>query len=228
MTRGRGRQRKPTVDDIKPGTPEGKQLGLSDRVQGHPSPIPGGRPHLSNAAAVRHTVPTPASDPEIGMGNVHGVIPGSHTNEERAEAMRGPNTVHATMPRPQHAPSTDRPHPIPVYLVQDHDEDVVRSAAPRSVAIPGNGSDPVRLCGRDKTRTCVQILNESTAQDIRFAQRPSDLVVSLITNLTIGGALLPWPNNGYLKIETQDELYALSTSSTASTMSVIQVFEREM
>ncbi len=228
MTRGRGRQRKPTVEEIKPGSPEGKQLGLSDRVQGHPSPIRGGIDHIQNAPAIRHTVPIPPSDPEIGMGNAHGVIPGSHTNHERAEMMRGPNTVHATMPTPQHHPKTERPHPIPVYLVQDHDEDVVRSAAPRSIAIPGNGNDPVRLCGRDGTRTCVQLLNESTAQDIRFAQRPSDLVVSVITNLTIGGALLPWPQNSYLKIETQDELWAVSTSGTASTLSVIQVFEREM
>lgn len=227
MTRGRGRQRKPTVADIKPGTPEGKQLGLSDRVQGTPSPIRGGIDHIKNAPAIRHTVPTPPSDPEIGMGNAHGVQPGTHTNAERAEAMRGPNTVHATMPRPQHTPKTDRPHPIPVYLVQEHDEDVLRSAAPRSITIPGNTSDAVRVCGRDQSRTVVMLLNESTAQDIRFAQRPSDLVVN-ISNATVGGALLPWPQNSYLKIETQDELWALSTSGTASTMSVIQVFEREM
>lgn len=227
MTRGRGKQRQPKVEDIQPGSPEGKQLGLSDRVQGHPSPIRGGLDHIKNAPAVRHTVPTPPSDPEIGMGNVHGVVPGSHTNEERAEAMRGPNTVHATMPRPQHTPSKERPHPIPVYVVQDHDEDVLRSTAPRSIAIPGNANDPVRLCPRDKTRTVVMLLNESTAQDVRFAQRPSDLQVNA-ASVTVGGALLPWPQNSYLRIDTQDELYAVSTSGTASTMSVIQVFEREM
>lgn len=227
MTRGRGRQRQPTVEDIKPGTPEGKQLGLSDRVQGTPSPIPGGRPHLKNAPAIRHTVPTPASDPEIGKGNAHGVIPGSHTNEERAEAMRGPNTVHATMPRPQHQIKVDRPHPIPVFVVESGEDDVVRSAAPHSITVPGNGNDPARVCGRDKTRRYVQLLNESTAQDIRIAQRPSDLQVNA-SGATYGGALLPWPQNSYLKIDTQDDLYVVSTSSTASTLSIIQVFERDM
>lgn len=221
MTRGKGRQqRTPTVEDIKPGTPEGRQLGLSDRVQGHPSPIPGGRPHIKNAPAIRHTVPTPASDPEIGMGNAHGVQPGTHTNAERASEERGPNSVHS--PRPQHHPVHERPAPIPVYVVQDGRDDVIRSAAPRTLTVPGTGAvEPVRLCGRDASREEVMLLNESTATDIRFAQRPSDLNNG-------GGALLPWPSNSYVKIKTQDELYAISATATAAACSVIQIFERDM
>lgn len=221
MTRSKGRQqRQPTTEDIKPGTPEGRQLGLSPRVQGHPSPIPGGRPHISNAPAIRHTVPAPASDPEIGMGNAHGVVPGSHTNAERAEGERGPNTVHA--PRPQHRPVHDKPPPIPVFVVQDASNNVIRSAAPRTVTVPGTGTaDPIRLCGRDGTRSEVMILNESTSTDIRIGQRPSDLNNG-------GGALIPWPSNSYIKIKTQDELYAVSATATAAACSVIQIFEREM
>lgn len=224
MTRskGRGAQRKPTVEDIKPGTPEGRQLGLSARVQGHPSPIRGGADHISNAPAIRHTVPTPDSDREIGMGNAHGVVPGSHTNAERAALERGPNTVHATMPAPRHHPVHERPTPIPVYVVEDGNQDVVRSAAPRTLTVPGTGTaDPVRLCGRDRTRTDIKILNESTATDIRIAQRPSDLNAG-------GGALLPWPSNSYVTIATQDELWAISATATNAAISVIQVFERDM
>lgn len=222
MSRAGGRrQREPKAEEVKPGSMEGRQLGLSDRVQGHPSPIPGGRPHISNAPAVRHTVPTPPSDPEIGMGNVHGVQPGSHTNAERADAERGPNTVHATMPRPQHHVQHERPMPIPVFVVQDANNDVFRSAAPHNITVPGNGSDPVRLCGRDRTRTEVHLLNESTAQNIRFAQTLADLTNG-------GGALLPWPTNSYQKFATQDELWAISTSGTAATVSVVQVFERRL
>ena len=222
MSRAKGRgaqQRQPKAEDVKPDSPEGRQLGLSERVQGHPSPIPGGRHHISNAPAVRHTVPTPPSDREIGMGNAHGVVPGSHTNAERADAERGPNTVHATMPRPQHHAAPDRPHPIPVFVVQDHNRSVFRSSAPHSFTVPGNASDPVRLCGRDATRTEVMILNESTAHDIRFAQQPADLTNG-------GGALLPYPSNSYVTIKTQDELWALSKDSTAAVVSVIQIFER--
>jgi len=222
MSRAKGRQqRQPTADDIKPGTPEGRQIGLSARVQGHPSPIPGGQTHISNSPAVRHTVPVPPSDPEIGMGNAHGVIPGSHTNAERADAERGPNTVHHTMPRPRPHVPHERPQPIPVFLVEDAHDDVLRTAAPHNITVPANTAEPVRLCGRDTGRSEVMLLNESTTTDIRFAQRQSDLNNG-------GGGLLPWPSNSYLKIRTQDELYGLSASGTAATVSVIQVFERDM
>ena len=224
MSRAKGRQqpqRQPSAEDIPPDSAMGRELGLSARVQGHPSPIPGGRPHISNAPAVRHTVPVPPSDPEIGMGNAHGVIPGTHTNAERADHERGPNTVHRTMPRPQHHPVHERPQPIPVFVVQDAHNDVLRSAAPHKITVPVSTADPVRLCGRDTTRSEVMLLNESTSVDVRFAQRISDLNAG-------GGALLPWPTNSYLRIQTQDELYALSTVGTAATVSVIQVFEREL
>lgn len=223
MSRGMGRkQREPKPEDVKPGTPEGRQLGLSDRVQGHPSPIPGGRPHLSNAPAVRHTVPVPPSDPEIGMGNAHGVIPGSHTNAERADAERGPNTVHSTMPKPRPHQVRERPAPIPVFIVQDAHNDVLRSAAPRALTAPVSTAEPVRLCGYDPGREEVQLLNESADTGVRIAQRMSDLNAG-------GGALLPAGAKSYLKIRTQDTLYGLSVSSgTAATVSVIQVFEREL
>jgi hypothetical protein len=217
--RGRNAPRKPSAPDIKPGTPEGDELGLSARVQGTPSPIPGGRPHLSNAPAIRHTVPTPPSDREIGMGNAHGVVPGSHTNADRAAMQRGPNDVHP--PRPQHVQRPERPRPIPVFVVQNHDDDVIRSAAPRALTVPVSGSEPVHLCGQDATRSEVMLLNESTSNAVRFAQRPSDLNSG-------GGALLPSSMSSYLKIKTQDHLYAVSATGTAATVSVIQVFERDM
>lgn len=220
MTRSKGRQqRQPKAEDIRPDTPEGRQLGLSARVQGQPSPIPGGQKHTGNAPAIRHTVPVPASDPEIGMGNAHGVIPGTHTNAERADAERGPNTVHHTMPRPRVHHPHERPAPIPVFIVQDAQDDVLRSAAPHSIAVAANTGDPVRLCGKDAGRVEVMILNESSTTDVRFAQRQSDLNAG-------GGGLLPWPANSYTTVKTQDELYAISASGTAATVSVIQVFER--
>jgi hypothetical protein len=224
MSRAKGRQnppRQPKAEDIAPDSPEGRQLGMSPRMQGHPSPIPGGRQHLRNAPAVRETVPTPASGPDVDWGNAHGVPVGTHTHAERADAERGPNTVHATMPRPQHHPVREKPAPIPVFVVQDARDEVVRTAAPHNFTVPANTSDPVRVCGRDTGRTEVMILNESTAQNIRIAQRPADLTNG-------GGALIPYPSNSYVTIKTQDELWALSTAGTAATISVIQVFERGM
>ena len=51
-----------------------------------------------------------------------------------------------------------------------------------------------------------------------------------IADLTAGGgALLPWPNSSYTWLETQDELFATTVSSTLSvTMSIIEEFDREL
>ena len=198
-------------------------IGMSERTQGVPSPIPGGREHIQNAQTMRQQVPIADAWPETRDLNAHGVPPNSHTTRERAEMERGPNTVHRG--RPQHHKAKEKPVPVPVYIVQDGQPDIIRSAAPRHFVLPAasgaNAGDPVRICGRDETRTEVMILNESTSSDIRFAQRPSDLGNG-------GGALLPWPSNSYVTIKTQDELYAISKDTGTPTISVIQIFERDM
>lgn len=223
MSRAQGKHtpRPPVIVEVDPNSPEGHQLGLSDRMQGATSPIPGGRQHISNAPTVRQDVPITAPRDEIRYDIAHGVTPGSATTRERAEMERGPNTAHSHDNPPHLEGGKERPTPVPVYIVADEDSDVLRTAAPHNFTIPGTGNDPVRICGRDLTRTEVMILNESTAQNIRIAQTLADLTNG-------GGALIPWPTNSYITIKTQDELYGLSTSSTAATISVIQVFERGM
>lgn len=221
MSRAKGRhtQRQPVIEQVDPDSPLGHQLGMSTRTQGVPSPIPGGRPHISNAPVGRQEVPVARPGLEIDALNAHGVPPGSATTRERAEIMRGPNTHHRDMPKPEYETVEKKPTPIPVYVVEDSRGAVFRTAAPHNFTVPGNTTDPVRICGRDKTRTEVMIMNESTAQNIRIAQRPADLTNG-------GGALIPWPANAYFTFKTQDELYALSTSGTAATVSVVQIFER--
>lgn len=223
MARAHGKhtQRKPDSVAVDPDSPLGRELGMSQRTQGVPSPIPGGRPHIQNAPVVRQQVAVPDSKPEITNLNAHGVPPGTATSRERAESMRGPNSVHQRSPQAP-PPLMERPAPIPVYVVQDDRPEVIRSAYPHTFNVPGNvGNDPVRICGRDPGRKYVMILNESTAHNIRIAQRPSDLGNGY-------GALIPWPSNSYVKIDTQDELWALSADTVAAQVSVIQVTERGM
>lgn len=221
MSRGQGKHtpRKPVVTEIDPDSPEGRQLGMSRRTQGVPSPIPGGRNHISNAPVVRQEVPIPASDPEIVDLNAHGVPHGSATSRERAEVERGPNSIHQDPPR-HHVPQ-EQPAPIPVRIVEDHNGSTYRSSAPRHVTVQPNIGDPILLCGRDPSRTSVMFLNEGTAgtSDIRFAQRPSDLNNG-------GGALLPAASTSYLRMHTQDQLYGISADGTAQTISIIQEFEQ--
>lgn len=218
MGRARGKHTGRTPE-IAPDSPEGRQLGMSDRTQGIPSPIPGGREHIQNAPTMRQHAPVPDAWPESRDLNAHGVPPSTFTTRERAELERGPNTVHRD--RPAHTPAKEKPVPVPVYVVQDGQPNILRSAAPRHFQLPAQGGDPVRICGRDGTRTAVMLLNESTSSDIRFAQRPDDLTNG-------GGALLPYPNNSYSRFDTQDELYAVSKDSGTPIISVVQIFERKM
>lgn len=221
MTRGLGKHtgRKPVVVEIDPDSPEGKQLGMSRRMQGVPSVIPGGRNHISNAPVIRQEVPESAAGPEITDQNAHGVPHGSATTRERAEVERGPNSIHQDPPQ-THA-KEQRPAPIPVRIVEDHNGAAFRSAAPHHITVPANSGEPVRLCGRDDTRSRILLLNEGAAgtSNVRIAQRIADLNLG-------GGSLLSAAMTSYLALTTQDDLYALSNDGTAQTVSIIQEFEQ--
>lgn len=228
MGRARGKHphRRPTV--AKPGTPEGDAIGLSDRqegqasprLQGEGSPIPGGRAHIGNHESIPQEAPIPEPRAEHRGILAHGVPPDSHTGHERAEAMRGPNDTATVRPHRVDRPVRQRPVPVPVYIVEDNSGPAMyRSAAPRHFTLNASTGEPVRLCGRDPNRVRVMLLNESSSSNIRFGQRASDLTGG-------GGALLPWPNNSYVVLETQDELWAVSADSGTPIISIIQEFDR--
>jgi hypothetical protein len=223
MTRAAGKARQqPRAVTVDPDSGEGREIGMSDRMQGAPSPIPGGAVHVVNAESMRQHTPAPDAPPEIKPINAHGVPPGSATTRERADLQRGTNGH--SPPRPHVQPSGNPPPPpVPVYVVEMGDNGgMYRSSAPRSFLLPAASGaaagDPVRLCGREATRRRILLLNESTSSDIRFAQRPSDLNGG-------GGALLPWPGNSYLTLHTQDELWAVSADTGTPKISIIQEFD---
>lgn len=211
----------PRTVTIDPNSREGHGLGMSDRMTGEPSPIPGGKNHITNAPAIPQRVPVPESKPEIKDLNAHGVQPGTHTARERAEFERGPNSV-VDRTRVEPAPAVARrPEPVPVFIVENESPTrVVRTAAPRVVTVPASTGDPLRICGVDSTRVSLRILNESTSSNIRFAQRLSDLNGG-------GGALLPWPANTYLSLATQDEVWVISADSGTPRLSIISEHEQK-
>jgi len=217
MSRASGRHNHPrTNTDPEAATGEQAQIGASRRTQGVPSPIPGGRPHLSNAPAVRQQVPTPITRPEVYGVNAHGVEPGSHTNRERAAAERGAPEPMVSL---DYAQPGDPVAPVPVYLVETGGGgQVLRSSSARSLLLSAAGGEAVLLCGVDPRRVEVLVLNESTSSDIRFGSTKADTETGTV-------ALLPWPGNSYLKLKTQDELWAISADSGTPKISVIQVFE---
>jgi hypothetical protein len=206
-----------------PGTPEGDDIGLSERQDPAGSPIPGLTGNILNYPTVEQRPAVP--DGEFGEYRgimAHGVPNASETTEQRALMERDGTLARQHRPPgpPQSATPRQRPTPIPVYLTTlDGGPEAYISASPRNFTVPNNTTDPVRLCGRNPKRNRIGLLNEDTATNVRFAVRPSDLTNG-------GGALLPWPVSTYQWFETQDELYAWTVSSTLSVIvSVIEEFD---
>lgn len=205
---------------VDPDSPLGHKLGMSKRVQGAPSPIPGGLDHIQNAPVYRQRpeAPAPADFTDQPDQNAHGVPPSSHTGATRAQIMRGrlaerrgEDQYYTEVPTPVRA--------IPVYVVENQDKAAVyRAAAPKQLKAPA-GADPVPICGKDPDRVQILILNEDSANPVRFAATPADLAGG-------GGALLPANMSSYLRLVTQDHLYGYSPVGSAITLSVIQVFDQ--
>lgn len=195
---------------LSPG--EKAEFGIDDRD------IPGGETHLINHQTVHQKPATSEPLEEFRGMMAHGVPPAEHGMYDRDAKGKKPY-------KPEYAKVPAPPVPVPVYIVEDGGGGrALRSAAPRHFTVPAasgtNAGDPVRVCGRDARRVRVLLLNEDTASNIRFAQRPSDLTAG-------GGALLPYPSSSYLALHTQDELWALSADTGTPLISVIQEFERE-
>ncbi len=227
MSRGTAAPRQqPRAPEIDPDSGEGREIGMSDRMQGGPSPIPGGAVHVVNAPTVRQKTPAPDAPPEIKPINAHGVMPGTATTRDRADLERGTNGHNP--PKAHYQPSGDPPPPpVPVVIVEQGDPGgSYRSSAPHSFLVPGNTSDMTRLCGRDQSRRYLYVLNEDATHSARFAQRPTDLVIQDATGKTIGGALLPAGMSSYLRLSTQDELWIVSSDTNTPRISVIQEFDQ--
>lgn len=220
MSRARGKHTERHIPGVSEADedPEARDVGASSRTQGIPSPIPGGRPHLLNPPSVRQNVPVADSKPEVRGVNAHGVLPGSHTNRERAEFMRGPNDLrplvpHYRMPDP-HEPA------VPVRIVETAST-VRRRAVPHHFALNASTGIPTRLCGIDENRVEVLLLNEDASSNVRIGYIQGDLAGG-------GGGMLPKSMTSYLKLRTQDEIWAISADSGTPIVSIIQVFDTQI
>jgi hypothetical protein len=183
---------------------------------GEPRDIPGGLNHLANPPVKHQTVPVPEPEwPYRQSMLAHGVPPDEHGRHDRDPRLSGGQRGQA--PAAKLAP---RVSPVPVYIVESEGgPSSIRRAFPRSVTCPASTSaEPIRVCGRNPDRVKISLLNEDTATDIRFATN--------LTALSAGtGALLPWPANTYLTLETQDEIYAIgATGSGTPRLSIVEVF----
>lgn len=220
MSRARGKHTErhvPGVSEVDED-PEGRFVGASSRTQGVPSPIPGGRPHLLNPPSVRQNVPVADAKPEVRGVNAHGVLPHTHTTRERAEMQRGPNDLKPLVPH-YRMPEAHEPV-VPVRIVEAAST-TRRRAVPRHFALNASTGIPTRLCGIDGARVEVLLLNEDASSNVRIGYIQGDLAGG-------GGGMLPKSMTSYLKIRTQDEIWAISADSGTPIVSIIQVFDTEV
>jgi hypothetical protein len=230
MTRSRGKHQVREAQVVA-DTPAGDEIGMSNRTAGIDSPIPGGRNHITNAPTARQQIPVPMSRPEHHGTLAHGVPPDAHTFRERAELERGPNDF-----KPQ-APTYAQPavgvRPIPVAVVEPSWGDrALRTFAGDVLTVPPAGSDPIRIAGRDRARSHILLLVETMAG--LSGSAPTGIRVDhSLTNLEVGqGALVRSPlvsaqTNSYLKLDCNDEMFAVSNDGSACILSVIYLYGEE-
>lgn len=208
---------------ITPETPAGDDIGMSRRQAGGVSPIPGGRDHITNAPTIRQEPAVAVSEPEHGGMMAHGVPPDAHTFTERAEGERGPNSFKPHVPEfKKPAPAV---RPIPVSVVEPAWGDrALRTLAADTFTIPAAGSAAVRIAGRDHARSHILLLVE-TMPGAAGAAPTGVRIDHEIGNLDVGkGALVSAQNNSYLKLDCNDEMFAVSNDGSAVTLSVIFLY----
>lgn len=217
---------KHTPREVKPGTPEGDYIGMSDRMSQDQdkSPIPGGNHHITNQPSVRQRVPVADARKEYRGFMEHGVPSDSITTHERADRERGgPNEVHPVAPH--FVPVPEKVPPVPVYIVErSSGSKPLTTLAGDKFTVPASTSDPIRIAGRDLTRSQIAFLIETAAGSAGAA--PTGVRVDHeVGNLTVGrGFLIPAGTTGYQRFDCQDELFAVSNDGSACTMSVVYMY----
>lgn len=222
---GKKTPRLPLLDELLGAAGgEGRELTEGERREagiGETRDIPGGLNHLGQAEVVPQKVPVPDQEwPFYRSDLAHGVPPDEAGHHDRVPFTRPPGGQSGHAKLEELVPP---PMPVPVYIVEEGGgPDSMRSASPRSLTCPAStAAEPARVCGANPNRIEIQLLNEDTSTDIRFAATLGALVAGT-------GALLPWPSNSYITVKTQDELFAIGASGSGTPrLSIIEVFQSE-
>ncbi len=173
---------------------------LLSREYGVPqADLPGGQTHVVNPETHPHRPPGVPERP-ADYHKYHGVPSDDGPYET-------PDPSVGRAPRPAPLPETH--DAVPVYVVEGPGGGkVTRSTGCDSISVDPLGSDPTRLLNRDAQRVKVHLLNEDSSTNVRVGSR-SELAEGR-------GAMLPAVTNSYLRLDTQDELWAVTVSATLS------------
>lgn len=177
--------------------------------------IPGGAIHIVNHPTVHHKPPVPEKLAEFRGDMAHGVPPSEHGHRDRE--------VPATRKDPYTGPPAGGPPPaVPVYIVERGlGEKAITHTVTNRITVPVAGSTPVMLCGADHARSAVLLLAEG-ANVVRFADNLAQLAGPVGQ---IPAAALPINATSYLRLGSQDKLYAITDAATAGAVSIIREFD---
>lgn len=198
---------------------------LAAREYGVPqADLPGGVRHLVNLQTFVDS-PAPYEPRPADYHKEHGVEP-----DDWGQYVTPPDeSEHYPAERP--IPLDHIPDAVPVYEVQHpHKDRYIRTAVCFNVNIRSNatGQEPSRICNRDPNRVMVLLLNEDSTNDVRISSGLTELQLSQAAGSAGSadeGAIILHNLNSYTKIETQDQLFGLSTAASSVRLSVILVTE---
>jgi hypothetical protein len=163
MGRASGRRNPTRAGGIAPESPEGREIGESERQDPAGSPIPGLTGNIVNYETPRQQVAGPEPMDQFRGMMAHGVPHEADTTEERATAERGGPNVARTRRVPAEKPR-ELPPPVPVYLTQPAaGSRPLTTLATARLTIPASTADPVRITGRDETRATMYVMVENAA-----------------------------------------------------------------
>lgn len=166
MGRASGRRNPTRASGITPDSPEGREIGLSERQDPAGSPIPGLTGNIVNYETPRQQVDGPEPMDQFRGMMAHGVPHEADTTEERATAERGGPNVTRTRKVPAAKPR-ELPPPVPVYVVEPAvGARPLTTIATAKLTVPASGADPVRITGRDETRTTMYLMVENAAGSV--------------------------------------------------------------
>lgn len=176
--------------------------------------------NVSNAVVIRQDVPAPEALEQFRGMMAHGVPPADvgHYNREMAEHARHPY-------HPDYERLPAEIIPVPVYIVERSGGGrALADSAQYHITVPAAGSEPVRLCGEDGSRSLIQLLNEDTSHNVRFGKL-GNLTYDTANGVVTGGSRLPANATGYTVIRSQAPLYVVSEDSSTPRLSVILEYE---
>ena len=197
---------------------------LQSREFGVPqADIPGGLNHLVNTQTKPEKTVHKGQQP-ADYHKAHGVPPQDlegYTFPQQADTIERDKSKPAPLPTYHEA--------VPVYEVEGPEAErfLIKTYMFNLRVHASTSAEVTRICDRDPRRKSLKVLNEDSTVDIRISANEEELQTASAqgTGAAGSGGLIWHGTNSYTEIDTQEELWAITTSGATASLSVIIVTE---